>query len=121
MKKIINILICEDNKLTLKALSVTLEKAGYKVFTACDGNEALYLLNQRMYNLVVADIHLPYRSGLELVRYLRSDLGRNTPVIVLSAFSDPNIKLQAKNLGANLYLEKPFNTSDLLQQIKSLL
>ena len=78
------ILICEDNRLALKTLSVVLEKEGFETETAEDGNKAIELLQHNDYDLVMVDIHLPFHSGLELVKYLRSDLQKNTPVLILT-------------------------------------
>jgi two-component system, OmpR family, response regulator VicR len=112
-----NILVCEDNKLALKVLKVVLEKDGYQVFTANDGNEAYELINQRDYDLILIDIHLPFHSGLELVQHLRQELKKNTPVIIVSAFSDRQVQKQAKDLGVDDYFVKPINANDLLNRI----
>ena len=115
------ILICEDNKLALKTMSVVLEREGFKSDTAENGNDAITLLKQEVYDMVVVDIHLPYHSGLELVRFLRSDLKQSTPVIIVTAFSDPQMQRQASELGIDGYIVKPFNPSDLVEKIRSIL
>ena len=115
------ILICEDNPMAMKTLSVILEREGYEADTAEDGNRALELLKNNDYDLLVVDIHLPYRSGLELVKYVRSDQGKDTPALMLTAFSDPQIQRQAGELGISGYITKPFNPSDLVNRIKSIL
>jgi DNA-binding response OmpR family regulator len=115
------ILICEDNQLAMNTLSFILEKEGFKSDTAEDGNIALTLLQKTVYDLILMDIHLPFHSGLELIKYLRYDLKMNTPVLVLTAFSDPQMQLQAGELGISGYIVKPFNPSDLIQQIRSIL
>jgi DNA-binding response OmpR family regulator len=115
------ILICEDNKLALKTISVVLEKDGFKTDTAEDGNEAMHLIQNKVYDLIVVDIHLPYHSGLELVNYLRSVLKKDTPVLVVTAFSDPQMKQQAGELGIQGYIVKPFNPSEIIKQIRSIL
>ena len=115
------ILICEDNKLAMKTLSVILEREGYKTETAADGNEAIMLIQKNIYDLILVDIHLPYHSGLELVRYLRSDLKKETPVLIVTAFSDPQMQKQAGELGINGYVVKPFNPSDIIRQIRAIL
>lgn len=119
--KQMKILICEDNKLALNTLSFILNKEGYSSDIAEDGNIALALLQQTVYDLILVDIHLPFHSGLELIKYLRSDLNMSTPVLVLTAFSDPQIQRQARELGITGYIVKPFNPSDLIQQISSIL
>ncbi len=114
------ILICEDNRLAKKTLSLLIEKEGYSTDTAEDGIEALHLITENNYDLIVVDIHLPYHSGLELVKYLRSDLNKNTPVLIVSAFSDPQVQKQAGGLGINGYIVKPFNPGELLEKIRSI-
>ena len=114
------ILISEDNKLAKKTLSLLIEKEGYSTDTAEDGIEALHLITENNYDLIVVDIHLPYHSGLELVKYLRSDMNKNTPVLIVSAFSDPQVQKQAGDLGINGYIVNPFNPGELLEKIRSI-
>jgi DNA-binding response OmpR family regulator len=115
------ILICEDNPMALKTLAVVLEREGYEADTAEDGNIALEALKNNDYDLLVMDIHLPYRSGLELVKYVRSDQGKDTPALILTAFSDPQMQRQAGELGISGYIVKPFNPAELIARIKSIL
>ncbi len=121
MQEKLKILICEDNKLAMKTLSFILEKEGFISETAEEGNKALLLLEKNIYDLIVMDIHLPFHSGLELIRYVRTDLKLKTPVVILTAFSDPQMQHQSGELGISGYIIKPFNPSDLIQQIKSIL
>jgi DNA-binding response OmpR family regulator len=115
------ILICEDNPMAMKTLSVILEREGFEADTAEDGNKAIMLLQKNNYDLLVVDIHLPYRSGLELVKFVRSDQGKDTPALMLTAFSDPQMQRQAGELGISGYIVKPFNPADLVSKIKSIL
>ncbi|MGB8491817.1 MAG: response regulator transcription factor [Bacteroidales bacterium] len=115
------ILICEDNPMAMKTLSVILEREGFDADTAEDGNKAIMLLQKNNYDLLVVDIHLPYRSGLELVKFVRSDQGKDTPALMLTAFSDPQMQRQAGELGISGYIVKPFNPADLVSKIKSIL
>jgi DNA-binding response OmpR family regulator len=115
------ILICEDNQLAMHTLSFILEKEGFNSDTAEDGNKALTLLQKTVYDLILMDIHLPFHSGLEVIKYLRSDLKMNTPVLVLTAFSDFQMQSQAGELGISGYIVKPFDPSDLIRQICSIL
>jgi len=105
----------------MNTLSFILEKEGFKSDTAEDGNIALALLQKTDYDLILVDIHLPFISGLELIKYLRSDLKMNTPVLVLTAFSDLQMQRQAGELGISGYIVKPFDPSDLIQRIRSIL
>jgi DNA-binding response OmpR family regulator len=115
------ILICEDNKIALKTTSAILNREGFKTDFAGDGNVARSKLEQETYDLILIDIHLPFHSGLELVKYLRSDLGKKTPVIILTAFSDPQMQKQARELGINEYIIKPYNPSFLVSKIREAL
>ncbi|OFY82765.1 MAG: hypothetical protein A2V46_03580 [Bacteroidetes bacterium RBG_19FT_COMBO_42_7] len=115
------ILICEDNPMAMKTLSVILEREGFEADLAEDGNVAIDLLQMYDYDLMVVDIHLPYRSGLELVKFVRSDQGKDTPVVILTAFSDHQMQRQAGELGISDYIVKPFNPGDLVTKIKSIL
>jgi two-component system, OmpR family, response regulator VicR len=115
------ILICEDNTLALRTLTLVLEREGFVAETADDGNKALDYLQKYTYDLIVVDIHLPFHSGLEVIRHLRTELKKDTPVIVLSAFSDLQMQKQAGEMGINSYIVKPFNPTDLVSTIKSIL
>jgi DNA-binding response OmpR family regulator len=121
MQEKLKILICEDNKLAMKTLSFILEKEGFISETAEDGNKALSLLGHSTYDLILMDIHLPYHSGLELIKYLRTDLKLETPVLIVTAFSDSQMQHQSEELGISGYVLKPFNPSDLVEQIKTIL
>lgn len=115
------ILICEDNPMAMKTLAVVLEREGFKADIAEDGIRAMEFLLKNDYDLLVMDIHLPYRSGLELVKFVRSDQGKETPAIFLTAFSDPQMQRQAGELGISDYIVKPFNPVELVARIKSIL
>ena len=115
------ILICEDNQLAMKTLTYVLEKEGFETEKAEDGNLALSFLKKNMYELILVDIHLPFHSGLEVIKYLRSDLKMQTPVIVLSAFSDQQVQRQAGELGISGYIVKPFKLTDLITKIRTIL
>lgn len=115
------ILICEDNKLALRTLTTVLQREGYETEAAPDGNAAMLLIHNESYDLIIVDIHLPYHSGLELVKYLRSDLKKETPVLIITAFSDPQVQQQAGELGIQGYILKPFNPADTIKRISSIL
>jgi len=107
--------------MAMKTLAIVLEREGFETDTAEDGNVAISMLQKNDYDLVVVDIHLPYRSGLELVKFLRSDQGKDTPALVLTAFSDLQMQRQAHELGISGYVVKPFNPIDLVTRIRSIL
>lgn len=107
--------------MAMKTLSVVLEREGFMADVADDGNVGIEMLQKNDYDLLVVDIHLPYRSGLELIKFVRSEQGKDTPVIILSAFSDNQMQRQAGEMGISDYIVKPFNPVDLVTKIKSIL
>lgn len=116
-----NILICEDNRLASRVIATFLKRKGYIIDIASDGNEAMEKIRTGDPDLLITDIHLPYHSGLELIRYMRKDLGRKTPVIIVTAFSDPQVRQKASELGISDYFVKPFDDEVLIDRIASLL
>lgn len=113
------ILLVEDNIQLNKALSTLLKRNSYLVDTAFDGEEALLLIKDYQYDVIVLDIMLPKIDGLEVLRRVRSD-GMNTPIILLTARSTINDKITGLDLGADDYLPKPFSTEELLARIRAL-
>lgn len=115
------ILICEDNQLAMKTLIYVLDKEGFSTETAEDGIKAMTLLQRNSYDLILMDIHLPFHSGLELINYVRSELKLNTPVLVLSAFSELQMQRQAAELGISGYFVKPLKITDLIVKMRAIL
>lgn len=113
------ILICEDNQLAAKAMSVVIEREGYDPVTVGDGNLAIEALQKTDFDLAIVDIHMPYHSGLEVIRFLRTELKKQTPVLIVSAFSDPQIQRQAGEMKVSGYITKPFDPDDLLRKIRA--
>jgi DNA-binding response OmpR family regulator len=105
----------------MKTLFYVMESEGFATEMAEDELKAITLLQKNVYDLILMDIHLPFHSGLELIKYLRTDLNLKTPVLVLSAFSDPQMRRQAGELEINGYYVKPLKLADLIADIKNIL
>ena len=114
-----NILICEDNPITLKTIAFTLIKSGYCVFQAEDGDQGIEILKNEEVDVVITDINMPYTKGLELVRYINTKLDAKIPVIIISGITLDETKDHAKELGAAGYLTKPFDPNVLLDLVQS--
>ncbi|HEY1024882.1 MAG TPA: response regulator [Sphingobacteriaceae bacterium] len=113
------ILVVEDEELMLKSLEFRLKKDGYQVFAAKDGVNALELIKEHQFDLIITDIMLPFVGGLEIVSKVKTDPAtKNTPVIVLSAVGLENVVLEAFQLGADDFITKPFNLSELSIRVK---
>ena len=112
-----NILVCDDEKDIVSALTIYLTTAGYQVFPAYDGTEALDLLRREDIHLVLLDIMMPKLDGIAALTRLRQ--ASNVPVILLTAKSEDTDKIQGLNLGADDYVTKPFNPVEVLARVKS--
>jgi len=116
------ILVVEDEPALLTMLRYNLEKDGYRVCEAVDGEEALTVLAEQSPDLVLLDWMLPVMSGLEICRQIRrKPRGRDLPVIMLTARGEEGDKVRGLNMGADDYLTKPFSLPELLARIKALL
>ena len=110
----------EDEKKVAKALRDGLEGEHYEVRVACTGEEGFFLVNHESFDLVVLDLMLPRRDGLEVLTTLRK-LGIKTPVLILTAKDTVDDRVQGLDSGADDYLVKPFAFPELLARIRSLL
>ena len=112
------ILVVEDNHLILKVIETKLKKEGYDVISCENGKEAIEKITHSLPDLVITDIMLPYNSGLEIVSFVKVNLKKNIPVIVLSGMGQEKTIEEAFKLGADDYMTKPFSLSELAMRIK---
>lgn len=112
------ILICEDEEIMLTALEFRLKRQGFTVLRAEDGRKAIDIVNTQSPDLIIADIMMPHVTGLDLIKYIRQDLKRETPIIVISALEMDEIVLNAFRLGANDFITKPFKPYELILRIR---
>ena len=115
------ILIVEDNEELLMAMS-SIIGTSFNVLIARDGSEALAISKEKMVDLILADYQMPNMNGEELCRAIRSDIRlSHIPLIIVSAYSSREYKLSAFSAGADAYVLKPFDTTLLLAQIRSII
>jgi len=116
------ILLVEDELPLLALLRYNLEKEGYDVEEATDGDEALIKVAEYEPDLILLDWMLPRLSGLEVCRQLRRNTQtRNIPVIMLTARSEENDKVRGLEAGADDYVSKPFSPNELLARVRAVL
>lgn len=113
------VLIVEDDKEINNILRTFLEQKGYEVWTALDGHVATQQMNEREYDLILMDLMLPFKSGERLIKELREK--SQTPVIVLSAKTMLETKLEVLRLGADDYILKPFDLEEVLVRMEVVL
>ena len=114
------LLLVEDSTQLNKALSTILKRNSYVVDSAFDGEEALIFINEYVYDVIILDIMMPKINGLEVLKIIR-DKKIDTPVLMLTAKSTIEDKINGLDAGADDYLAKPFNADELLARIRALL
>jgi len=115
------VIIVEDEPNIAESLSFILKRAGYDVLCVNDGNDAIYEVQNQHPDLVILDVMLPNRSGLEILRDIR--LSRpiaSTPVLMLSAKGQTKDREIAMETGADHYMVKPFSNSEVLAKVAEL-
>lgn len=111
------ILVAEDEVMMRKTIEFRLKKDGHTVFTAPDGREALQIIGENDFDLVITDVMMPFASGLEIISAAKLKTTK-TIVIVLSAMGQENTVLEAFQLGADDYMTKPFSPNELSMRVK---
>lgn len=114
-----NILIADDNMEIIKILKPYIEKEGYNVIFAIDGEEALLKFKHYDPQLVLLDIMMPNIDGIEVCQRIRKE--SNTPIIMITAKSEDADKILGLNSGADDYIIKPFSPAEVVARIKAVL
>ena len=116
------VLVADDEEDIRALVAFRLERAGYEVITAADGEEALTLATTRLPDLVVLDMMMPKATGLEVTRSLRElDETKEIPVILLTARAQEADVARGFEAGADDYVKKPFSPQDLQLRVQALL
>ena len=116
----VRVLIVEDERKLAQVLSSALEAEHYEVVVAATGEDGFYRANAELFDLVVLDLMLPGRGGLEILQTLRQRR-IETPVLILTARDGLDDRVLGLDLGADDYLVKPFALPELLARIRALL
>jgi response regulator NasT len=113
-----SILVVDDNRLVLATLTDGLTRAGYHVFDADNGDDAILLARAHRPDLALLDIRMEGKSGFDVAQYLRTQC--QMPFMFLSAFSDEHTVAQVKALGAVAYLVKPLDIMQIVAAVEAL-
>lgn len=114
-----NLLVVEDDKMIREGICEFLSEFGYKTYQAEDGKQAISIFENNEINLAILDIQLPYINGLEVLKTIRKT--SDIPVLMLTAFSDEEYKINAFTSLADGYIEKPFSLPVLKVRVESLI
>ncbi len=113
-----NVLIVEDDAATRRLYKFMLTNGGYPVIEAEDGVAALEQLAKHTCELVITDMNMPRMDGMELIQSIRRDYP-DMYVILITAFGTPDTEKQARRIGANDYLAKPFDFEELERRVRA--
>lgn len=118
----INILLIDDEKKICEFVKAYLDKEGYNTDVAYNGNDAINYLDNNQYDIVLLDRMLPDISGEEICNYIRNNCKLiNVSIIMLSAKTEDDDRIEGFELGCDDYICKPFNVKELILRIKSVL
>jgi len=114
-----NILIAEDEEITLKHLVNALKKEGYDVFGTKNGREALNVLSREHFDVLITDIKMPEMNGIELLEKAK-EINSELEVLIITGFGSIGSAVEAMKKGAYEYITKPFNLDELLIKVKNI-
>ena len=115
------ILIADDEPDILEIISYNLNNEGYQVFTAKDGNEAIEKAKEVHPDLIILDIMMPYKSGVDVCRVLRSQTAfEDTLIIFLTALNDDTTQIKSLEIGADDYITKPVSPKVLISRVNAI-
>ena len=113
------VLVVDDDVKTVELVKLYLNRDGYRVLTAYNGNDALQMARENHPDLIVLDLMLPGLNGLDVCRTLRSE--SEVPIIMLTALTTDDDRLTGLNLGADDYVTKPFSPRELAARVRAVL
>jgi two-component system alkaline phosphatase synthesis response regulator PhoP len=116
------ILVVDDDREIVRLVCAYLERSGYEVLTAYNGETALHILRRERPDLMLLDLMLPGRDGLDVTRVVRGDGSLVAmPIIMLTARVEDHDKIVGLELGADDYVTKPFNPSEVVARVRAVL
>ena len=116
----VKVLIAEDEKALREMLVKYLKREGYVPLVATDGKEAMELVENENFDLAILDVMMPYESGFDICQRIR-ETHESVPVIMLTARTSTEDKIQGFQSGADQYVPKPFSMKELMVRVKSVL
>lgn len=116
------VLVIDDSSTFLKMVVDILTLEGFEVIQANDGKEGMFKLLKNPVDLIITDLHMPYIDGIELLRRVkRSQLHKQTPVIMLTTESQKSRVMEAITLGVSAWILKPFTHEQLMEIVKKVI
>ena len=115
------VLICEDDIVVLKVIEMAFEGTPAQITSVKDGTRALEQLQQNTFDLIITDIHMPHHNGDEVLKLVRIDQKKDTPIIMISSDTEEELIALALKQGVNEFIKKPIDTNTLRKKLKKFL
>lgn len=118
------ILIIDDEKLITTTLKRLLQQSGYEPVTVNTGPEAIERVEKESFDLIISDIRMPGLDGIQTLKEIKEELkrrNRTSPVVFITGYADQGLEQQAKSVGFDDYIYKPFDLKAFLQRIQKVL
>jgi CheY-like chemotaxis protein len=111
------ILVCEDDVVVVKIIQVALDMPDVQLVNAKDGVQALKLLKQDNFDMIITDIHMPYHNGDEILNFVRNEQKQKTPIIMISSDVEEEVIRLALKSGVNEFVKKPLDADKFRKQV----
>lgn len=116
------VLVCEDDDMVIKVVQVALQDKNVSLTVARDGQQAIDRLEKgEEFDLILTDLHMPHKNGDDILRVVREDMKRNTPIVMFSSDGEEEVIALALKLGINDFIVKPMTVDSFLKKIKKYL
>ena len=114
------ILLVDDDDFIVRLLSLLLTKSGYEIITASDGKDAVRILSEQQFDLLIVDLMMPEMDGLVFLNWIRQETKATLPILILTGMVTADTEQQVMAAGASALLYKPIKIPDLLTKIQQL-
>ena len=115
------VLVCDDDLIVLKVVQVVMLEKGVDAVYVKDGRKAIQLLHEDTFDLIITDIHMPYYNGDEILKLVREEQNRNTPIIMISSDVEEEVMALALKQGVAEFIKKPVDADLLRTRLKKYL
>ena len=115
------VLVCEDDVVVLKVIQVVLEGENIQATYAKEGIKALQQLTDNTFDIIITDIHMPFHNGDDVVKLVREEQKKNTPIVMISYDTEEEVIAFALKQGVNEFNKKPIDATSLHRQLKKFL
>lgn len=116
------VLVCDDDEVVVKLVEVALSTENVSLTITRNGQDAIDLLeNGQVFDLIITDLHMPFRNGDEILALVRQDLKQKTPIIMLSSDGEEEVIALALKLGINDFIVKPLTVDKIMKKVKKYL